>query len=239
VDVEFTLNAVGERRYKINLVQCRPFQVREAGTIPNPPAHIDPQRLVLEAHGAVIGHSRIGTINRIVYVVPSAYARLTLGDRHKIARLIGQIMRMRTPDAEKSILLIGPGRWGTGSPELGVPVRFAEINNASVLCEIVAMHDGLIPDVSLGTHFFSDLVETDILYLAIFPQRQDNRLNADFLDQHPNRLAQLLPPAAEWEHCVRVIDLPGDADVLRLNANTLQQRVFCYLEAKEPTAALT
>jgi hypothetical protein len=239
VDVEFTLNAVGERRYKINLVQCRPFQVREAGTIPNPPAHIDPQRLVLEAHGAVIGHSRIGTINRIVFVVPSAYARLTLGDRHKIARLIGQIMRMRTPDAEKSILLIGPGRWGTGSPELGVPVRFAEINNAAVLCEIVAMHDGLIPDVSLGTHFFSDLVETDILYLAIFPQRQDNRLNADFLDQHPNRLAQLLPPAAEWEHCVRVIDLPADADVLRLNANTLQQRVFCYLEAKAPTAALT
>jgi pyruvate,water dikinase len=80
-------------------------------------------------------------------------------------------------------MLIGPGRWGTTSPELGVPVRFAEINNAAVLCELVVMREGLVPDVSLGTHFFSDLVETDILYLAVFPQRQDNRLNEKFFEQ--------------------------------------------------------
>jgi hypothetical protein len=71
VDVEFTANFVDETRYKIDLVQCRPFQVREAGTIANPPARIEPERLVLEAHGAVIGHSRIGTIDRLIYVVAS------------------------------------------------------------------------------------------------------------------------------------------------------------------------
>ena len=239
VDVEFTLNAVDDKGYKINLLQCRPFQVREAGTIPNPPAHIEPENLLLEAHGAVIGHSRIGTINRVVYVVPSVYGQLPLSDRHQVARLIGQIMRMRGTGAEKSILLMGPGRWGTTSPELGVPVRFAEISNAAILCEMVTMHEGLVPDVSLGTHFFSDLVETDILYLAIFPQRHDNRLNTAFFEQQPNRLAELLPPAAEMAHCVRVIDLPNGASpaVLRLNANTLKQRVFCYLEAPETVAA--
>jgi hypothetical protein len=238
VDVEFTLNVVEGDRYRINLVQCRPFQVREAGTIPNPPARIEAERVLLEAHGAVIGHSRIGTIDRIVYVVPAAYAQLKLADRHRVARLVGQVMRMRGTEPEKSILLIGPGRWGTGSPELGVPVRFAEINNAAVLCEIVAMHEGLVPDVSLGTHFFSDLVETDILYLAVFPQRQDNRLNAELLARQPNRLAELLPPAAEWGDCVRVIDLPNaeSPKVLRLNANTLQQRVVCYLEQPEAAA---
>jgi hypothetical protein len=235
VDIEFTLNIVGNDHYKINLLQCRPFQVREAGTIPNPPAHIEPDRLVLEAHGAVIGHSRIGTIDRVVYAVPEVYGKLPMAERHKIARLIGQIMRMRGSEPEKSVLLIGPGRWGTGSADLGVPVRFAEINNAAVLCEIVAMHEGLVPDVSLGTHFFSDLVETDILYLAIFPQRHDNRLNAEWLRRQPNRLAEILPPAAEWARCVQVIDLPnaGCPEMLRLNANTLQQRVFCYLEAAE------
>jgi len=235
VDVEFTANFIDQKHYKIDLLQCRPFQVREAGTIPNPPARIDPEHLVLEAHGAVIGHSRIGTIERLVYVVPSVYGRLPLNDRHKIARLIGQITRLRGPDAAKSSLLMGPGRWGTTSPELGVPVRFAEINNATVLCEMVTMHGGLVPDVSLGTHFFSDLVETDILYLALFPQREDNRLNEAFFDQQPNRLAELLPNAAEWADCVRVIDLPNDQcrAVLRLNANTLKQNVFCYLEAPE------
>ena len=233
VDVEFTANFIDDHRYRIDLVQCRPFQVREAGTIPNPPAHIDPQRLVLEAHGAVIGHSRIGTVDRLVYVVPGVYGQLPLSDRHQIARLIGQITRLRGPDAAKALLLIGPGRWGTTSPELGVPVRFAEISNATVLCEIVTMREGLAPDVSLGTHFFSDLVETDILYLAIFPQRQDNRFNEAFFDQQPNRLAELLPNAADWADCVRVIDLPNAAHpvVLRLNANTLEQRVCCYLEA--------
>jgi pyruvate, water dikinase len=232
VDVEFTANFVDTRNYKINLLQCRPFQVREAGTIPSPPAHIAPERLILEAHGAVIGHSRIGTIDRVVYVVPEVYGQLPMNDRHSIARLIGQITRVRGTEAADNLLLIGPGRWGTNSPDLGVPVRFAEINRATVLCETVTMRDGLAPDVSLGTHFFSDLVETDILYLALFPQRQDSRLNAAFFDEQPNRLAALLPNAAAWAHCIRVIDLPNDQcrEVLRLNANTLTQSVFCYLE---------
>lgn len=232
VDIEFTVNAIDDRRYRINLLQCRPFQVREAGTIPNPPAHIEPDHLLLEAHGAVIGHSRIGTIDRVVVVVPDVYGQLPLSERYKVARLVGQVMRLRDGSSDRSILLIGPGRWGTSSPELGVPVRFAEINTAAVLCEVVSMHEGLIPDVSLGTHFFSDLVETSILYLAIFPQRQDDRLNTSFFDREPNRLADLLPAAKEWTSCVRVIDLPSDDNpcLLRLNANTLRQRVFCYLE---------
>jgi len=241
VDVEFTANFIDGQHYRIDLVQCRPFQVREAGTIPNPPTQIDPGQRVLETHGAVIGHSRIGTIDRLVYVTPAVYGQLPLNDRHKIARLIGQITRLRGPDAAKAILLMGPGRWGTASPELGVPVRFAEINSVAVLCEIVTMHDGLMPDVSLGTHFFSDLVETDILYLALFPQRQDNHLNEAFFNQQPNRLATLLPNAAEWADCVQVIDLPNDQcrAVLRLNANTLKQNVFCYLEAPEAMESRT
>ncbi len=238
VDVEFTANFIDPKNYKINLLQCRPFQVREAGTIPNPPAHIAPERLVLEAHGAVIGHSRIGTIDRVVYVVPDVYSQLPLNERHQIARLIGQITRTRGTEAASNLLLIGPGRWGTNSPELGVPVRFAEINRATVLCEVVTMREGLAPDVSLGTHFLSDLVETDILYLALFPQRQDSRLNEAFFAEQPNRLAELLPNAAEWAPCIRVIDLPNAAcpTVLRLNANTLKQNVFCYLEEPEGTA---
>jgi hypothetical protein len=232
IDVEFTANVVDDNRYVINLLQCRPFQVREAGTIPKPSTRILPEQMILQAHGAVIGHSRTGTIDRIIYVAPSVYGRLPLNERHQIARLIGQITRLRDRAETPAILLIGPGRWGTSSPELGVPVRFAEIAHAAVLCEIVSMHDGMVPDVSLGTHFFSDLVETNILYLALFPQRQDNRLNGVFFDQQPNRLAELLPSAAEWAECLRVIDLPNPASpaVLRLNADMLDQRVFCYLD---------
>jgi hypothetical protein len=105
-----------------------------------------------------------------------------------------------------------------------------------VLCEIVAMREDLTPDVSLGTHFFSDLVEMDMLYLALYPGREGNSWNREFFDRAPNRLAELLPDDAAWANVVRVIDMPlashGDA-ALKLNANSLTQRVVCYLEREE------
>ena len=55
-------------------------------------------------------------------------------------------------------------------PMLGVPVSFSEIDTVAVLCEIVAMRENLVPDVSLGTHFFNDLVEMDMLYFAVDPR---------------------------------------------------------------------
>jgi len=127
-------------------------------------------------------------------------------------------------------MLLGPGRWGTTTPSLGVPVSFAEINTVSALCEIVAMREDLIPDVSLGTHFFNELVELDILYLALFPDREGNFLNEEFFEKAPNRLTRLVPSAANWAHVVRVIDtadLDGRGQV-QLNANNLNQRVVCY-----------
>jgi len=53
-------------------------------------------------------------------------------------------------------------------PSLGVPITFNEISAVSVLSELVMMHEHLVPDVSLGTHLFNELVEADILYFALF-----------------------------------------------------------------------
>ena len=130
-------------------------------------------------------------------------------------------------------MLLGPGRWGTTTPSLGVPVSFAEINKVSILCEIVAMRNDLVPDVSLGTHFFSEMVEMQILYLALFPERENNFINEGLLSAAPNRLRELLPKAPDGaQDVVRVIDvedLPGRPS-LALYANTLKQKVLCYLQ---------
>ena len=115
---------------------------------------------------------------------------MPLRDRYSIARLIGRLLHLRGETVagtlpqppRKNVMLIGPGRWGTTTPSLGVPVHFAEINTVAVLCEIVAMRDDLVPDVSLGTHFFNDLVEKDMLYLALFPKREGNYWNDALLD---------------------------------------------------------
>ncbi len=233
VDVEFTANFIDRDRYKINLVQCRPLQVASDRPVAVPPESIAPEDRVLEARGSVIGRSRVGRIDRLVYVSPAAYGNLPQRDCYSIARLIGRLLHLDRSCPPRRVMLVGPGRWGTTTPSLGVPVSFAEIDTAEVVCEIVAMREDLIPDVSLGTHFFNDLVEMDMLYLALFPGREGNRWNGDFFERTPNRLAELLPGDEKWSHVVRVLDLPlasyRDA-ALTLNANAMTQQAVCYLE---------
>ncbi len=239
VDTEFTANFFAEDGYKINLVQCRPLQVAGGGVVSELPGNLRREDLVLQARGAVVGRSRTGAVDRVVYVVPSVYGRLPIGRRHSVARLIGRIMHAEEADPPRTIMLVGPGRWGTSTPSLGVPVSFAEIDRIAALCEIVAMREDLVPDVSLGTHFFNELVELDILYLALFPGRPGNGLNAAILEEAPNRLAQLLPDAGDWCDVVRVIDT-GDPFFagarFLLNANTLRQQAVCYLDRAEADA---
>ncbi|MEI8372008.1 MAG: PEP/pyruvate-binding domain-containing protein [Planctomycetota bacterium] len=235
VDIEFTANFFTKDRYKINLVQCRPLQVTGGGKAIEIPESIDEKDMILQSHGAVIGRSRLNIIDRLIYVVPSVYSQLPLGERYSVARMIGRLMHAEEPSRPKSTMLVGPGRWGTSTPSLGVPVSFAEINNVAVLCEIVAMRDDLVPDVSLGTHFFNELVEMDILYLALFPGRKGNNWNREFFEKSPNQLVDIAPDMIEWSSVIRVIDiagLPSGQPVLKLNANSLEQNVCCYLERK-------
>jgi len=238
VDLEFTANFFAKDQYRVNLVQCRPLQVVAGSAAAELPAPVAAEDVVLEACGAVIGQSRVTTIDRVVYVIPSVYGQMSIQDRYSVARLIGKLLHPAEihPAADRpspQVMLIGPGRWGTTTPALGVPVSFAEIDTVSILCEIVAMREDLIPDVSLGTHFFNDLVEWDMLYLALFPGKKGNNWNREFFESAPNRLADLMPDAARWQEVVRLIDFPGSQTsgaALKLAANSLEQKVVCYLE---------
>jgi hypothetical protein len=193
----------------------------------------DPADRVIEARGAVIGQSRVTDIDLFVYVVPSAYGALAVRDRHDIARLLGTINRTFKTASPPSVMLLGPGRWGTSTPSLGIPVAFADINRSLVVCEIVTMREGLVPDVSLGTHFLNELVEMDMLYLAIFPSQSGNFLDTDRLEAAPNTLLEIAPQAEKWQHVVRVIragDLAGTPGTrVSFMADTLTQKVLCYL----------
>jgi hypothetical protein len=237
VDVEFTTNFLNDG-YKINLLQCRPLQalqVKGYGPIYEAPSHIGEENLILETHGPVIGAGRATNIDWIVYVVPSVYGYLPMDNRYAAARFIGRIMHHDDLKSSSCIMLMGPGRWGSAMPALGVPVSFAEINTVSVLCEIVAMNDNLVPDISLGTHFFNDLVEEDILYMGLFPGRDGNFLNERFLLHSPNMLLELFPQAEALSDVVRVIrthNLLYDKQ-LKLNSNAIKQHVLIYLEEVE------
>jgi pyruvate,water dikinase len=129
-------------------------------------------------------------------------------------------------------MMLGPGRWGTTSPHLGIPVNFSDINHVSVLCEIVAMHENLVPDVSLGTHFLNEIVERNILYLALFPTQGDNFLSQEFFEESPSSLLELVPSAQNMEGVVRVIDTArvSQGATVRLTADAVEQNVLCYFD---------
>jgi hypothetical protein len=233
VDIEYTGNFMEDGSYRINLVQCRPFQVQRgpfALSMQEIPASA---RIVLETHGPIIGNSLTSPIDRIIYVVPSRYGSLPGNDRYAVARLVGKLTHIDKDKAKKRIMLVGPGRWGTTTPSLGVPVSFAEINTVSVICELATMHEGLVPDVSLGTHFFNDLVEFDMQYMALYPERRGNMFNEQFFLNAPNVLIDLVPDAAPWVDTVKVID---NMDTLRgtktiLSVDSMNQKAVCYLQA--------
>ncbi len=233
VDMEFAANFSADGTYRINLVQCRPFQVRIAGdaTDIRSPDAILKEDLLMESAGPIIGQSTSTNIDRLIYVVPSIYGMMSISDRYSVARTIGRLNKLTAATPGERLMIVGPGRWATSMPALGVPVSFSEINAVSVICEIGVMHEGLIPDVSLGTHFFNDLVEMDMLYLAILPDRKGHSMNPELLCSLPSKLTALLPGTEALDSVLRVIDgkdLPH-ASRLRLHADSFGQKAFFYL----------
>lgn len=238
VDMEFTANFLPDQSYHLDIVQCRPLHVKGYSASVRPPDNVNDSDVLLQTTGPVIGQSRIGFVERVILVEPAAYAELPVNDRYAIARLIGQLTHLTSYDATPVTMLLGPGRWGTQSPSLGVPVSFSEINTVSVLCEIVAMRDDLVPDVSLGTHFFSELVEVDMLYLALFPGHEGHQLKRPLIDTAPNRLTDLLPEAERLAHIVKVFEAEDltEAGPLKIYADTVKQRALCYRQPEDPEA---
>lgn len=233
VDIEFTVNFPENDKYKINLVQCRPLQVKHQVDITIPTADINEKNRIIESRSAVIGQSRLIDVHKFIYVVPERYGTLSIQDRHAVARLIGVVNRELPVKEDEAIMLLGPGRWGTSSPSLGIPVTFSDINRVTVLCEIVAMHKNLIPDVSLGTHFLNELVEMEMLYLALFPNHETDTINSSFFENSRNRLPDILPNETKWNDTVHVIyseDLTPENRKISLFADALEQRVICYFE---------
>ena len=96
VDVEFTANFVDNGSYLINLVQCRPLQVEveTEGHRVQAPENLKPDEILLESSGPVIGRGLATEIDRVVYVVPAEYAKLSVQERYAVAQLIGQVTHL-------------------------------------------------------------------------------------------------------------------------------------------------
>ncbi len=230
IDIEFTANFIGENEYTINLVQCRPLQIQEASESVEELPVLDPSDIILKANGAIIGHSRKIEIKRVIYVRPEIYGKLSESERYAVANVIGGIAHEGIAGDEK-VMLIGPGRWGTSTPALGIPVSFQEIDTAGVLCEIDSMHEGLVPDLSLGTHFFNEMVEMNMLYCAYFVGKEGNILHTTHLETAASFLRRLPSQFSKWADTIWIRNTEDFSPrKLILHANSLEQCAVLYIE---------
>jgi hypothetical protein len=226
VDIEFTVNFTDYDAFAINLVQCRPLQTKGLTARVQLPDHIKPEKVLFASDGYSMGGSISEPIKRIIYVDPQAYIDTPTSQKYSIARLVGKLNRQITNRETTPTLLFGPGRWGTTTPSLGVPVRFAEINKITALVEIAYEGGNLMPELSFGTHFFQDLTESDIFYVALFPQKENVVFNKDKLLEMPNLLNNFLPEEHEYGDVVKVYEV--DSDQLQIMCDIISQKVICF-----------
>ncbi len=226
VDIEFTVNFTEQDEFKINVVQCRPLQTIGLEKRVELPDHTDEERIFFESAGNFFGGGISQQIKRIVYVEPSLYTKLPLSKKYDIARLVGRLNRQITDREELPVMLLGPGRWGSTTPSLGIPVNFSEINNVRILGEIAYSDGNLMPELSYGTHFFQDLVEMRIFYVAIFPGEKNVTFSTAWFERLPNLLETLIPDSSLYKDVVKVCDMTDRN--LRIMADIIQQKVICF-----------
>ena len=174
VDMEFTYEAADDR---FTLVQLRPLSVYDdRGRVEIP--ETKPERTVLRGD-RMVANGRLEGVRHIVFVDPELYGREA--DFADVARAVGELNEALE---DERYILVGPGRWGSSNPVLGVPVRYSELSNAGCLVELGIPNKGMAPELSYGTHFFLDLDGDNILYLPVFDGAKNNVFNREWFEGH-------------------------------------------------------
>ncbi|GAB6268364.1 MAG: PEP/pyruvate-binding domain-containing protein [Smithella sp.] len=226
VDIEFTVNFNADGKMQINLLQCRPFQTKGLSSRVEIPEKIKKSKILLKQEGNFMGGSVHENIARIIYIDPQGYAKLPLSEKYNVARLVGKLNKTIKDRAEMPTILFGPGRWGTTTPAMGVPVTFSEINNIAAIAEIAYKEGSLIPDLSFGTHFFQDMVEMNIFYMAIYPGNEKVIFNISVMESMPNITGKLVPEDRQYENVVQVYDVKEKK--LILLSDIVAQEMVCF-----------
>jgi hypothetical protein len=207
VDIEYTINVCEDNSFNINLLQCRPLQVstnNEAIEMP------EDKNVFFHIKESSMGMSRKNKIDVICYVDPHKYYEYPYAQKSSISRVINNVNNY-CKNNDKTAILIVPGRIGTSSPELGIPVVFADISHFSAILEEAYSEVGYMPELSFGSHMFQDLVEAEIYYGALFENEKKIEFNRDMIYDYPNILKDINPNLSEEIYdMIQVIDFDED-----------------------------
>lgn len=155
-------------------LQIRPI-IDKRNLVSDQVLELPDSRLIVRS-GHALGNGMAEGVSTIVYVKPASFDSLHTAEIVPVLQKINEDMRLR----EKNYVLIGPGRWGSSDPALGIPVRWADISQARVVVEAATGNFRVEP--SQGTHFFQNLTSLGVGYLTVDPGADSGFYDSSWLD---------------------------------------------------------
>ncbi len=190
VEIEFAGVVNGPNRGTIYWLQIRPIvDKKEIGD--EAVLSLPDDKLLLKSTTA-LGNGNIENVSTILYVKPETF---NSSNTPLIAREIEKINRQLAADS-KGYILIGPGRWGSSDPALGIPVKWPHISGAKLIVE--SSLPGYRIEPSQGTHFFQNLTSIGVGYFTV--DTNSGLYDVDYLNS--------LPADLETDH-LRLVRLPS------------------------------
>lgn len=179
VEIEFAVNIdqADPKRATFYLLQIRP--IVDNKEVMDEDLSLVRNEDTLLSSASVLGHGVVGDVYDVVYVKTGSF---NSANTQTIAYEIERVNRGFT-DREEGYVLVGPGRWGSSDPWLGVPVKWPHISNARVIVECGL--ENYRVDPSQGTHFFQNLTSFGVGYFTINPFKGDGWFDEAFLNAQP------------------------------------------------------
>ncbi|MCD6200977.1 MAG: PEP/pyruvate-binding domain-containing protein [Bacteroidales bacterium] len=224
VDIEFAHD--GKNFY---LLQCRPLSYGKINQPALIPYDVSEEKIIFSAN-KFVPDGTISNISHVVYVDPKKYGELEdYEDLRAIGKAVGKLNNILP---KRQFVLMGPGRWGSrGDIKLGVSVMYSDISNTSMLIEIARKQKNYVPELSFGTHFFQDLVESRIIYLPLYPDDQGIFFQERFFTGSENILGDLIPDLARFSEVIKVIDVSHTTGgkVLKILMNSNEEKAIALI----------
>jgi len=177
VEIEFAVNLDTPEGVPaiFNLLQIRPIVDNKESVNVDLEALHEEETLIMSE--SALGNGEIKDVRDVVYVKPEAF---DASRTEEMARVVGEINEKMVGE-NANYILIGPGRWGSNDPWLGIPVKWAQISAARLIVESGLKNYRVDP--SQGTHFFQNLTSFRVGYLTINPYRNEGYFDVKYLHQ--------------------------------------------------------
>lgn len=178
VEIEFACNVKPDKTGDFYLLQIRPI-VDSKQVLEEDLRSIPDSKCLLRSHNS-LGHGISEDVVDVVYVKTDD--NFTAANNPRIADEIEHVNRQFIANG-KNYVLVGPGRWGSSDPWLGIPVKWPHISMARVIVE--AGLPNYRVDPSQGTHFFQNLTSFGVGYFTVNTYKNEGVWRKDVLDAMP------------------------------------------------------